>query len=119
MAEDKKHPDLSEREQQLITLAALGLTDIAIANRLEISEPTVKSYWGRIRSKMGSCNRTELVAHALMKQSENAIQELNKEIDRLRTALERTHREPLDLQLEILENAADAGSQVKIGEKFS
>ncbi len=108
MAEDKKHPELSEREQQLITLAALGLTDIAIANRLEISEPTVKSYWGRIRSKMGPCNRTELVAHALREESENAIQELNEEIDRLRTALERTHREPLDLQLEILENAPDA-----------
>ncbi len=104
----KRHPELSEREQQLITLATQGLTDVAIANRLGISEPTVKSYWGRIRSKMGPCNRTELVAHALKEESENVIQELNEEIERLRNALERTHKEPLDLQLEILENAPDA-----------
>ena len=104
----KRQPELSEREQQLITLATQGLTDVAIANRLGISEPTVKSYWGRIRSKMGPCNRTELVAHALKEESENAIQELNEEIERLRSALERTHKEPLDLQLEILENAPDA-----------
>ena len=104
----KRHPELSEREQQLITLATQGLTDVAIAHRLGISEPTVKSYWGRIRSKMGPCNRTELVAHALKEESENAIQELNEEIERLRSALERTHREPLDLQLEILENSPDA-----------
>jgi PAS domain S-box-containing protein len=104
----KRQPELSEREQQLITLATQGMTDVAIANRLGISEPTVKSYWGRIRSKMGPCNRTELVAHALKEESENAIQELNEEIERLRSALERTHREPLDLQLEILENAPDA-----------
>jgi PAS domain S-box-containing protein len=104
----QKHPDLSEREQQLIFLAAKGLTDIAIAHRLGISEPTVKSYWQRVRSKLGPYNRTELVAHALQEESERAVAELNQEIAVLRDALRHADRSPMDLQREMLENAPDA-----------
>lgn len=104
----ESHPDLSEREQQLITLAAQGLTDTAIAHRLGISEPTVKSYWLRVRSKLGPYNRTELVAHALKEESDQAVAELNGEIARLRDALGRTDRSAMDLQREMLENAPDA-----------
>lgn len=108
MEEARPHPDLSEREHQLITLASEGLTDTAIAHRLGISEPTVKSYWQRVRSKLGPYNRTELVAHALKEESALAVAELNGEIARLRHALEMTDREVLDLQREMLENAPDA-----------
>ena len=104
----REHPELSEREQQLISLAAQGLTDIAIATRLGISEPTVKSYWQRVRSKLGPYNRTELVAHALQEESELAVAELNGEITRLRDALKHTDRSAMDLQREMLENAPDA-----------
>lgn len=103
-----EHPDLSAREKQLITLAAQGLTDTAIAHKLGISEPTVKSYWQRVRSKLGPYNRTELVAHALREESALAITELNGEITRLRDALSHTDRSALDLQREMLENAPDA-----------
>lgn len=104
----ESHPDLSEREQQLITLAAQGLTDTAIAHKLGISEPTVKSYWQRVRSKLGPHNRTELVARALQEESELAVAELNGEITRLRDALKHTDRSTMDLQREMLENAPDA-----------
>jgi PAS domain S-box-containing protein len=105
---NQSHPELSEREQQLITLAAQGLTDIAIAHRLGISEPTVKSYWQRVRSKLGPYNRTELVAHALQEESERIVAELNQEIAGLRDALTNGGRNATDLQREMLENAPDA-----------
>ncbi len=108
MPEEKQHPDLSEREQQLITLAAQGLTDTAIADRLGISEPTVKSYWGRVRSKLGPCNRTELVAHAMREESNRVVTELNGEILRLRDAMSREAQRALDIHREMLENAPDA-----------
>ena len=108
MTEDRKHPELSDREQQLITLAAKGLTDTAIAQRLGISEPTVKSYWQRVRSKLGPYNRTELVANALIEESERTVAELNGEIVKLRGALSQTNGSIVDLQREMLENAPDA-----------
>ena len=108
MADSRPHPDLSEREQQLITLAAQGLTDTAIANRLGISEPTVKSYWGRVRSKLGPCNRTELVAHAIREESERTVSELNREIQKLRQTLREGDSPGVDIHREILENAPDA-----------
>lgn len=108
MENTRHHPELSEREQQLITLASEGLTDTAIANRLGISEPTVKSYWQRVRSKLGPYNRTELVAHALREEGAIAVAELNVEIQRLRSALDGSDKGVLDLQREMLENAPDA-----------
>ncbi len=104
----RNHPHLSKREQQLMTLAAEGLTDTAIALRLGISEPTVKSYWARVRSKLGPLNRTELVANSLKEEAERAIAELNGEIVRLRSALEKTDGEALELQREMLACAPDA-----------
>ncbi len=89
MDERRPHPNLSKREQQLIALASEGLTDTAIAHRLGISEPTVKSYWQRVRGKLGPYNRTQLVANALKEESALAVGELNGEIARLRNALNR------------------------------
>ena len=108
MEQSRSHPELSEREQQLITLAAQGLTDTAIANRLGISEPTVKSYWIRVRSKLGPFNRTELVAHAVREESERTISELNVEVQRLREVIGNDEQPVLDFYREMLENAPDA-----------
>lgn len=118
MEETRLHPELSEREQQLITLASEGLTDIAIAHRLGISEPTVKSYWQRVRSKLGPYNRTELVAHALKEEGALAVAELNGEVQRLRQALENSGKGVLELQREMLENAPDAVFAVGEGARF-
>lgn len=67
-----KPPSLSTRERQLLQLAASGLTDMAIAHRLDISPTTVKTYWGRLRAKLGRSSRTELVAHVLREEAHRA-----------------------------------------------
>lgn len=51
-------------------MAASGLTDAAISHRLNISAATVKTYWARIRTKLGRSSRTELVAHVLRAEAE-------------------------------------------------
>jgi DNA-binding CsgD family transcriptional regulator len=53
---------LSEREQQLLTLAAAGHLDKQIGQELGISINTLRTYWNRIRHKMGDHSRSALVA---------------------------------------------------------
>jgi DNA-binding CsgD family transcriptional regulator len=55
---------LSPREAQLLELAAHGLVDKEIAARLQVSVATVRTYWERIRKKLGASNRAEAVALA-------------------------------------------------------
>ncbi len=80
---DHSRPELSEREQQLLALAADGLTDTAIGHRLGISEATVSTYWGRIRAKLGPFSRTELVANAIRHEAKTMVASLKSEIARL------------------------------------
>ncbi|HTQ10734.1 MAG TPA: PAS domain S-box protein [Fimbriimonadaceae bacterium] len=74
---------LSPREHQLLSLAAQGFTDNAIAHRLGISLATVGTYWGRIRIKFGPLNRTELVAIYLREEAAQAVFELKSDNKRL------------------------------------
>lgn len=76
-------PRLSEREEQLLKLAARGFTDNAIAHKLGISLPTVSTYWGRVRVKLGPMNRTELVAVYLREQSTGVVEQLKSENSKL------------------------------------
>jgi PAS domain S-box-containing protein len=113
MPRDQKRPDLSEREQQLLDLAAQGYTDTAIANELGISEATVGTYWGRIRIKLGPYNRTELVAIALREESEKELTELRIENERLREQMRietggDAERPNVNFYRGVIENAADA-----------
>ena len=55
---------LSERECQVIALAATGLTNQAIAGRLFISEHTVKKHIANINRKLGTTNRVEAIRRA-------------------------------------------------------
>ncbi len=52
---------LTEREQEVLRLLALGLPNKAIALRLGISEHTVKFHVGAILAKLGAAGRTEAV----------------------------------------------------------
>lgn len=70
------HPDLSARENEVLELASRGSTDTAIAHRLGISEATVNTYWGRIRSKLGPMSRTELVALAIRTRHRQVVETL-------------------------------------------
>lgn len=56
-----KSVGLSRREQQLVGLLRLGLTNKEIGNRLNLSEQTVKNHVHRILRKVGASNRLEIV----------------------------------------------------------
>jgi DNA-binding NarL/FixJ family response regulator len=53
---------LTNREREVATLAAAGLTSRAIAERLFLSARTVDNHLARIYAKLGVSNRAELPA---------------------------------------------------------
>lgn len=53
---------LSEREAEIVALAADGNSDKQISAALGISQGTLGTYWARIRQKCGMRWRTEIVA---------------------------------------------------------
>lgn len=76
---------LSERERDVLFLAADGLTDKEIAQRLGIGAKTVRTYWDRVRSKLGASSRTQALAMALRA----AYDDLAAREARFRTFIER------------------------------
>lgn len=56
--------ELTPRESQVLQLLAEGLTNKAIAQRLDISDHTVKFHVNAILSKLGAQSRTEAVVRA-------------------------------------------------------
>ena len=63
--QDKIGQDLTEREREVLALLVKGLTNSQMAERLVVSEATVKFHLRSIRSKLGASSRTETVALAL------------------------------------------------------
>jgi DNA-binding NarL/FixJ family response regulator len=53
--------DLTAREHEVLTLVAVGLTNKAIAQRLSISDHTVKFHVAAVLAKLGAESRTEAV----------------------------------------------------------
>ena len=53
---------LSKREREVLRLGASGATDQEISDHLSISVPTLRTYWLRIREKVGAVNRTHAIA---------------------------------------------------------
>jgi len=78
-----KIPSLSARESEILKLAAAGQTDVSIAHSLGITVPTVGTYWNRIRSKIGSYSRTEIVAIVLRAESDRQISEMRLQYQEL------------------------------------
>jgi PAS domain S-box-containing protein len=106
-------PELSDREKQLLSLAAKGYIDTAIANQLGISEATVSTYWSRIRVKLGPHSRTELVAIILRAESEKALAELREENERMAKQIrldtgEYNDHKSANFYQDLIEIAADA-----------
>jgi two-component system nitrate/nitrite response regulator NarL len=58
-------PTLSGRERAVLSLAADGSTNEAIAKRLELSESTVKTYLSRTYRKLGVTSKASAVARAI------------------------------------------------------
>ena len=61
---------LSRREQQLVGLIRLGLSNKEIGSRLNLSEQTVKNHVHRILRKVGANDRLEIVERC---QPENSV----------------------------------------------
>ncbi|MGB3700316.1 MAG: response regulator transcription factor [Anaerolineales bacterium] len=57
--------DLTQREREILVLLVAGKTNKEIANKLSLSDGTVRFHVSNILSKMGASNRTEAVSLAL------------------------------------------------------
>ena len=61
--------ELTAREQEVLELIALGMSNSRIGATLSITEKTAGHYVSRILSKLGVHNRTEAAAHAVRRTS--------------------------------------------------
>ena len=59
---------LSERETEVVVLAARGFSNARIAEELHVAEATVKRHLANVYQKVGVHSRTEVVRTALMEQ---------------------------------------------------
>ena len=55
---------LSERERQILNYVANGLTSKEVANRLGLSQSSVRTYWYRVLSKLNALNKAEALVRA-------------------------------------------------------
>src|SRR5580700_6284610 len=76
MAESTAVGEAPKREEQVLVLAARGLTDKEIAIKLGISPDTVGTYWRRILAKYQAASRTEVVAKYASERSKAAVENL-------------------------------------------
>ena len=90
--------ELSPREDEILELCIQGLTNDAIAHRLQISVGTVNTYWLRIRMKVGGSGRTDTVARIIKDRAEKALRESNVERADLAALLISKERDLLDLR---------------------
>lgn len=91
---------LSARERQVAELAAVGLTDKAVAERLGLSPHTIGRHWRNIREKLNASSRTEAVAllqkdlgDQLKRQLSDVQSRIDLAIEAHRLALTHCHRQ--------------------------
>jgi DNA-binding NarL/FixJ family response regulator len=64
--EGQPHGELSEREEEVLRLIALGYSNKEIGARLNISVRTVETYKARLMEKLNFHSRAEIVRYALL-----------------------------------------------------
>lgn len=79
--------NLSRREAEVLRLATKGLTDKEIAVRVGLSLTTIRTYWERIRPKIGASNRASAVAWYVNADMERQIAADGAAIDARELAL--------------------------------
>lgn len=101
--------ELSQREEEIVELCVEGLTNEAIAHRLELSVGTVNTYWLRIKMKVGGFGRTDTVVRIIKERAEKALREANVERKNLADIIAEKERGLLDLRsaLALLHMAMD------------
>jgi len=62
---EDQYEGLSEREQEVLLLAAIGHTNREIARTLHLSEGTIHSYRANVMEKLGFHDRVELLKYAI------------------------------------------------------
>lgn len=65
IAPEPRLEELTPREAQCLNLAALGVADGAIANRLGVNIRTVRFHLANVRLKLGATNRTQMIARGI------------------------------------------------------
>lgn len=65
--------ELSPREKEIVVRAARGATDKEIADDLDVSVATLRTYWVRVRDKLGAVNRTHAIALASFERPAAAV----------------------------------------------
>ncbi len=60
----KPFPELSDREREVLDLMALGLSNAVVAQRMFLSDKTVRNYVTSIFAKLGVENRAEAIVRA-------------------------------------------------------
>lgn len=74
----KKAVRFSQQEELILSLAAKGLADKEIANKIGISVGTVRSYWQRMRDKTHARSRSEILSQNLRHSHSQAVSELQR-----------------------------------------
>ncbi len=92
---------LSPREEEIVELCVDGLTNEAIAHKLNLSVGTVNTYWLRIRMKVGGSGRTDTVVRIIKERAEKALRTSNVERTDLSTLLLSKEKDLLDLRAAI------------------
>ena len=63
-SESQRIAQLTQREREIIAIASCGLTNRQVANKVHISEATVRHHLSSVFTKLGVANRGELIIFA-------------------------------------------------------
>lgn len=77
----------TQREAQVMALAADGFTDKMISQHLGISTDTVSTYWKRVMMKYEAASRTEAIAKCIREEAEGRVRHVQNEVLALRDEL--------------------------------